>query len=445
MEISCKVLEGLITKNDKVLVGVSGGTDSMCLLSLLVKAKSDMGFDVVAVHINHNLRGEESDRDEAFVKKYCEKNDIKLVCESVDVTKHAKKFGKTTEQAARELRYAAFDKIMQKEKATVLAVAHHKDDQAETILMHIARGSSIKGARGMSIKSGNIIRPLLNYTRKEIEEYNKLNKIASVKDSSNDDVNYNRNYFRHKVIPAMEKAYPDVVNSLCKFATKCALDDDFIENNVPYKLIQCTDKTVKLLSEVDTLHVALKTRLVKRAFECLGAYYDIEEKHIFEVLDLFKMKNSSKINLPFKITAYKEYDGIILSQNKPSLTAGFYEFILGKQKIENYGVIETCFLSDEELLEFGDGNHYVDFESIPTSAVWRTRQDGDTFAKIGSGNKKLNDYFTDKKIPVRLRNSIPVLVAGSRVLVVAEFDISDNVKITSGTNKIVKIKYLKDN
>ncbi|MBQ7466598.1 MAG: tRNA lysidine(34) synthetase TilS [Clostridia bacterium] len=443
MEISCKVLEGLITKTDKVLVGVSGGTDSMCLLSMLLKAKSQMGFQLLAVHINHNLRGQESERDENFVKKYCEKNDIKFICESVDVLKHAKKYGKTTEQAARELRYLAFEKIMQKEKATVLAVAHHKDDQAETVLMHIARGSSLKGATGMQIKSGNIIRPLLNFTRKDIEEYNKANKIPSIKDSSNDDVNYNRNYVRHKVIPVVEKAYPDVVNSLCKFASKCAVDEDFIQSQIPYKLIVSSEKTVKLLNEVDSLHLAIKTRLVKRAFEQLGAFFDIEEKHIFEVLNLFKMKNSSKISLPFKITAFKEYDGVVLTQNKPDLKNGYYEFKTGKTNIENFGAIEIKLLSDDEMPVFGDGNHYVDFESIPATAVWRTRQDGDMFSKIGSGSKKLNDYFTDKKIPLRLRDEIMVLASGNKVLVVAGYDISDSVKITSGTDKIAKISYSK--
>ena len=443
MEISCKVLNGLITKNDRVLVGVSGGTDSMCLLSLLLKAQENMGFDLIAVHINHNLRGEEANRDQEFVEKFCEKNHVKFICESVEVLKHAKKYGKTIEQAARELRYAMFDKIMQKEKATILAVAHHKDDQAETILMHIARGSSLKGAKGMSIKTGNVIRPLLNFTRKDIEEYNKANKIPNIKDSSNDDVNYNRNYFRHKVIPSIEKAYPDVVNSVCKFASKCAIDDDFIESCVPYKLIECSNKTVKLLNDVDGYHTAIKTRLVKRAFECLGAYYDIEEKHIFDVIELFKMKNSSKINLPFKIIAFKEYDGIVLTQSKPSLKSGFYDFKLGKTKIENFGEIDITLLSPQDMPEFGDGNHYVDYESIPASAVWRTRQDGDTFAKIGSGSKKLNDYFTDKKIPLRLRDSVPVLAVGNKVLIVADYDISDSVKITSGTNRIAKITYKK--
>ena len=442
MEISGKVFEGLITKNDKVLVGVSGGTDSMCLLSLLEKASKKMGFDFIAVHINHNLRGEESVRDESFVEKYCQKNNIKLICESVDVNKYAKKYAKTIEQAARELRYEMFDKIMQKEKATVLAVAHHKDDQAETILMHIARGSSLKGARGMSLKNGNTIRPLLNFTREDIEQYNKANKIPSIKDSSNDDVNYNRNYIRHKVIPSLEKAYPDIVNSLCRFASKCAVDDDFIQSMIPLKLIQRMENAVKILNEADSLHLAIKTRLIKMAFEQLGAYYDIEEKHIFEVLNLFKMKNSSKINLPFKIVAYKEYDGVVLTSSKNVFVKkNCFSFKTGTINFDDFGEINAEMLSDDDLPEFGDGNHYVDYESVPSDAIWRTRDNGDMFAKIGSGGKKLNDYFTDKKVPLRLRDSVPILASGNKVLAVAKMDISDYVKITSGTTKIIKISY----
>ena len=443
MKVSCKVFDGLITKNDRVLIGVSGGTDSMCLLHLLSKARQEIGFEIIAVHINHKLRAEESDRDEDFVKEYCEKNDIKLVCKSVDVLNHAKKYGKTVEQAARELRYEVFESIMQKEKATMLAVAHHKDDQAETVLMHIARGSSLRGAMGMQIKSGNIIRPLLNFTRQDIEEYNKENKIPSVKDSSNDDVNYNRNYIRHKVIPALGKIYPDVVNSLYKFASKCAIDESFIQSVVPYNLVEVSEKAVKIKAEVDGLHQAIKTRIAKYAFERLGAYFDIEEKHILEVLELFKMKNSSKINLPFKITAYKEYDGVVLTLNKFEITNSVYQFAKGKTVVKGYGEIHVKVLTEKQSPEFGDGNHYVDFESIPTTAVWRTRQDGDVFAKIGSGTKKLNDYFTDKKIPVRLRDSIPVLASENKVFVVAGLDISDSVKITAGTDIIAQISYVK--
>ncbi len=443
MNISCKIIEGFVTKNDKVLVGVSGGADSMCLLDILQKAQKQMGFSLIAVHVNHCLRGEESDRDEMFVRKYCEKNGIDFICETVDALKHSKKYAKSVEQAARELRYAAFDKIMQKEKATVLAVAHHKDDQAETVLMHIARGSSLKGAKGMALKSGYILRPLLNFTRCDIEQYNEENKIPSIKDSSNDDINYSRNFFRHKIIPDMEKVYPDAVSAVCKFADKCAIDDDFITSCIPTKMLVYRDDFVKILNQVNELHIALSSRIIKSAFEHLGAYYDIEQKHILQIKELFNMKNGSKISLPFKMIAFKEYDGVVITFKKQFAEEMVYPFKLGKTQIPDFGEINAVMLSDDSFAEFGDGNHYVDFDSIPTDAVWRTRQEGDIFAKIGSGSKKLNDYFIDKKIPQRMRDQVPVLAHGNKILVIADLDISDSVKITNGTNSIVKISYKK--
>lgn len=442
MGISCKIIEGYLTQNDKILVGVSGGADSMCLLDVLQKAQQHMNFQLIAVHVNHKLRGEESNRDELFVKKYCEQKGIAFIAKSIDVEKHAKKYAKSIEQAARELRYALFDEIMQKEKATVLAVAHHKDDQAETVLMHIARGSSLKGARGMALKSGYILRPLLNFTRKDIEQYNKENKVPSIKDSSNDDINYSRNFFRHKVIPDMEKVYPDVVNAVCKFADKCAMDDDFINSCIPAKLIVCGDDYVKILNQVGNMHFAISSRIIKNAFEQLGAYYDIEQKHILQIIELFKMKNGNKISLPFKMIAFKEYDGIVITFKKLVSDEAIFPFVIGETVIPEYGEIKTSLLSEIEFPEFGDGNHYVDFESIPADSVWRKRQDGDIFAKIGSGNKKLNDYFTDKKIPQRLRDQIPILAHGNKILLIAGLDISDSVKITGGTSSIVKITYL---
>lgn len=443
MSLDFNVLNPFVFKNDKIVVACSGGADSMCLLSLMMEKQKQTDFEIVVLHVNHNIREGEAQRDANFVKDFCVKNNLKFVLESVDVFKHAKKNKKTVEQSARELRYESFKKVLEKEKANKIAVAHHKDDQAETILMHIFRGSSLKGASGMASVSGNIIRPLLDFSRDDIEKYNELHKILNIEDSSNNDVNYRRNFIRKEVLPKIEKIFPGVIGSVCEFAKRCKVDDDFIMTQIPQNCFDLKKNEIKIYQNIDGLHDAVKNRAIKLAFEKLGVFADIEQKHLKAVSELFKMKSGSTISLPMSLHANKVYDGVVISKHKKQEKFQDEKFILGELEFKGFGKIFSLDITDKQELEFGDGNHYVDLAKIPFSAVWRTRKDGDMFTKFGSGTKKLNDYFTDKKVERSLRDSIPVLAVGNKILVVAGMDISENVKISSKTEQIVKIIYVR--
>lgn len=444
MKLDFNALNYYVFKGDKIIVACSGGADSMCLLSLMMQKQKETDFEFIALHVNHNIRDEEADHDEQFVRDFCKNNNIKFICKTVKALEYAKKFNKSIEQSARELRYEAFAKALEEEKTNKIAVAHHKDDQAETILMHILRGSSIKGASGMASVSGNIIRPLLDFSRNEIEEFNKNNNVPSVEDSTNSDVNYRRNFIRHQVLPEIEKIYPGAKNALCEFAKRCKVDDDFIESQVPSKLIVASKNEVKILQETDEEQDAVKMRLVKKAFEKLGIFADIEQKHMKAVCELFKMKSGSNISLPCSLYGVKVYDGVIISKRKKHEKQTDQPFVLGETEFKGFGKIYAINITDKQDPEFGDGNHYLDFAKIPFSAVWRTRKDGDLFTKFGSGTKKLNDYFTDKKVERDKRDLIPVLAVGNKILAVAGMDISENVKITSKTEQIIKIIYARD-
>jgi len=443
MTLNKEVLKGYVCNNDKVVVGVSGGADSMCLLSLLLECKKYVDFSVIAIHINHNIRNEEAVRDEEFVRKFCLENSVEFKSVHINTLSYAKKQGKTIEQAARELRYDVFNKVLKLEKANKLFIAHHKDDQAETVLMHILRGASIKGARGMSDISDKICRPLLNFSRHQIVEYNKINNIDFIKDSSNDDVHYSRNYIRHEVLPKLEKIYPNVVTALSSFASKCARDDDFIESLVPLEFLMSDGNKAELSDKIYNLNYALSSRLIKKAFESLNVFADIEEKHIKDVLNLFTLKNGSSINLPHEVKAYKEYNKVVIIKDK-KIKSFSINFKLEEFNFEGYGKISSHILEEGTEIKFEKGEHYVDYAKIPKTAIWRNKKDGDIFAKFGSGSKKLCDYFTDKKVPLRIRDRIPVLAVGNKILVVAGLDISESVKITNNTQKIVKITYEKD-
>lgn len=443
MELDFNVLNEYVFKGDKVIVACSGGADSMCLLSLMIEKQQQTDFELVALHVNHNIRDKESDRDENFVREFCEQKNVKFISVSVNAVEEAKKTGKTLEQSARELRYGSFAKVLEKEKANKIAVAHHKDDQAETILMHIFRGSSLKGASGMANVSGNIIRPLLDFSRKDIEQYNKKHHVPNVEDSTNNDVNFCRNFIRKEILPKIEKVYPSVVNSLCEFAKRCKVDDDFIMEQIPSNVFVQGKDEIKILQNVEQMSNAIKTRIIKTAFEKIGVFADIEQKHLLAVSELFKLKSGSRISLPNSLFGTKVYDGVVISKKRKKEKVQDKPFLIGETEFKGFGKIFAIDITDKQDPEFGDGNHYLDFAKIPFSAVWRTRKDGDLFTKFGGGTKKLNDYFTDKKVERSLRDNIPVLAVGNKILVVAGMDISENVKISSKTEQIVKIIYLK--
>lgn len=442
MELNKRVLDGFIYSGDKVIVACSGGADSMCLLSLMLEKQKDTDFEIIALHVNHNIRDKEADRDEQFVREFCKKNNVEFVCVSVNAIEYAKKHKMTLEQGARVLRYKAFNDEMQRRKANKIAVAHHKDDQTETVLMHIFRGSAIKGASGMSAVLGNIIRPLLDFSRNDIEEYNSIHNINSQEDSTNTDLNYTRNYIRHSVLPQIQKAYPFAQNAICEFAKKCKTDDDYIESMLPLGLLKREKNQVEILFEAKDLHPAIKFRLYKKAFEELGVFADIEYKHLKLINDIFNLKSGAVKSFPHSLCATKSYNGIIISKKKDKPKYKEQAFCFGKIVFDGFGVATISEVDDYQQVQFDNKSHYVDLEKIPVSAVWRTRKLGDVFAKLGSGSKKLNDYFTDKKVPQAMRDIIPVLAVENRVLVVAGMDISEKVKITPGTEQFVKISYI---
>ena len=269
MALDHRVLSDVINEGDCIVVGVSGGADSMCLLDLLCKHKSICNYQLFVVHVNHHIRDKEAERDEKFVERWCQEKKISFICKHINTIEYAKQNSMTTEQAARELRYKVFDEEIKKLKANKLFVAHNKDDQAETILMHIARGSSMRGARGMAKNKKNIYRPLLAYSRTEIELYNRSNGVDFVTDSSNLENKYTRNRIRREVLPKFKEAYPNIVDSLCLFAERCSRDDSFIEGLVPYKLLSVNKDSATINIEIVNLHYALSSRLIKKLLKKL--------------------------------------------------------------------------------------------------------------------------------------------------------------------------------
>ncbi len=429
--------DGLICEDDRVAVGVSGGADSMILLCALAEKQKRIPFFLEAVHVNHNLRGKESLDDADFVAKFCKKHKIECVVLSVDVKAKKDDEKLTLEESARNARFEAIFLEMKKNKLNKLFLAHHKNDQAETILMHLFRGSGLSGAVGLR-ENGVIFRPLLNLKKEEILRLAEDNNIPFVTDSSNSDNRFSRNFVRNVVIPQVQKVYPAVVENLFNFGEICREIEEFVKSQINLKLVDFKSNEVLVYDEALCEPSFIAFEYLKFALEKLGVFSDIEAKHLRLVLNLKNLQVGAEISLPHKIIARKHYFGIkFLRPTKKVKNEAEVPFVLGELKFGSIQ-IKTEFVL-EDAVEYGGACQFLDYLKIPSNAVWRHRKLGDRFAKLGSGSKKLNDYFTDKKIDSTLRDEILLLASGSDILVVLGYDISDKVKLDSNSDKIIKI------
>ena len=433
----------MINENDRIALGISGGADSMLLLCALLEKQKEVNFYLQAIHINHHLRGEESDNDSKFVQEFCKSRNVNLIVIDVDVKKFKREQKKSLEEAARIVRYNSINDVMKKQKLNKLFVAHHANDQAETILMHIFRGAGISGASGIKFND-KVFRPFIGITKNQILEICDKENIKYVMDSSNLENNYTRNYIRNEVLPMIEKVYGDAIIRICEFGKKCNDIQNYIEGLVKPKLIVDQKNSILIKGDAFNSEGFIVREYVKNAFKKLDIFSDIESKHILLIMELNKMQVNSMLDLPHGITAKKVYEGVkFYKKSAKKHINSEHAFIVGTTTFEGFGDVKVEIISDTEV-NYGDGNLYIDYYKISNNAVWRFRKPGDRFAKLGSGSKKLNDYFTDKKIEVDLRDNIPVLAKDNTIYLVAGYDISEIVKIGSETDKIVKITVIKN-
>lgn len=423
-------LSDYVDCNKTVGVALSGGSDSMALVHYLQSNALKYNIKVVAINVEHGIRGKESLDDSDFVAKYCKSHSIPLFRYSVDCPNTAKEQKLSLEQCARMLRYKCFFDAIDKGACDVVATAHHAKDNLESVLFNLFRGTGLKGVSGIEEHTDKLIRPLLSVTKSEIDKYVKENDIPFVTDKTNFDSDYTRNHIRLNVLPQIEKVFPDAQSSVARFSKIAKLENDYMHEQAV--------KAVTFLDDVAQInlpcHPALFSRAVIIALNGLGIERDWEKKHVDSVIELAEKKNSASVNLPKDIVAIKEYDKIVLFKGKG-------ENILNlpfNQGEFNFGGKEYFIEKVNTPPNLKDGL-YLDAEKIPKTAVIRTRRDGDTFTKFGGGTKSLNDYLTDKKIPLRTRESIPIIADGSNVLAIFGVAISENAKVLPTSEKIIKI------
>ena len=269
-----------VFKNKIIGVATSGGSDSMALLHYMLSIKDKFFFNVIALNVEHGIRGESSIADSLFVKDYCEKLNIPLLSYSVDAVSHSKEYKLSIEQSARILRYECFQKAISDGNCDFIATAHHQKDNAETILINLFRGTGLKGATGISNFDGKIIRPLLNTEKKEILAYLEEFKVPFVNDESNFSSDYTRNYLRLNVVPLIEKVFPEYDKSLTRFSSLVKEEDEFLDRLSEKALIK---KGGCYYIDLDTEKVLFKRACII-AFKALGIEKDWEKAHVDGVL-----------------------------------------------------------------------------------------------------------------------------------------------------------------
>lgn len=415
-------------KDKRVAVAVSGGMDSVTLLDMLAKKADEFNMTLSVINIEHGLR-QESKSDSLFVKNLAESYGVPFYGFSVDALNYAKQQKLSEETAARILRYRIFDDFA---NCDYIALAHHMSDQAESILMHILRGSGAKGAVGMKTINGKYVRPLLDVKKQDIESYVKENNLKYVVDGTNFQNDKTRNFLRNKVFPELVKINERAIENVCRFGKNISQDQSALQDFADGKVV-CGDGFAKILFGAQDNGLAVFARCAFKAAAHLGINVDIESKHINDIFDLaVKGKSGGSLDLPYGLKVYKDYDGIT--------------FVIGETA--NVSVGEVAFDGtgkefDGKFVELSnvldDGGLYFDADKLPDGCVIRHRRPGDIFCKFGGGTKKLKDFLIDKKIPSRERDALIVVAKENVVYVVCGVEISDDVKVDKNSTNIYSI------
>lgn len=398
----------------KYVLAVSGGVDSMTMLHMFSSLSPRPDFCVVTV--NHNIRDNaQSDCD--FVENYCKKLNVKCRTVFVDVPAYAKENKISEETAARILRYQALDG----EPCDFICLAHHMGDNAETVLMHILRGSGSNGACGIRTQKGKYVRPLLDMTREQILEYAAKNNVPYVHDSTNDETKYTRNFIRLNVLPSLKKLNPNAERNIARFAENVAEDCDYLDSLADVSSVEFAPMLARIPIALLRQPKPVSQRIIYKVFNRLGVYKDIEKTHITALIDLARGNGGRQVNLPFGFVAVCDYDFVTIEQSYNTLVDEFeIPFATGKI-VTPIGIVEVGKTESKNALRF-------DLNKLPDGCVFRLKRQGDTFTKFGGGTKQLKKYLIDKKIPQRLRERLLLIANGSEVYAICGVEISDKIK-----------------
>jgi len=458
----------MLSFNDRVLIGVSGGPDSVTLLNVLLSFKKRYNLSFFIVHLDHMLRGKESDEDVNFVKNLAQELGLPCEVKSCNLTKIAQKEHLTLEEAARKYRYKFYLETAKKFKVNKIALGHNVDDQVETVLMRFLRGTGLEGLRGIPPVRGKIIRPLIECSREEIEEYCRENKIEYRVDSSNKEVVYFRNKIRLELLPLLSEGYnkniKDIMLRLRSIVSEVSAylnqETELLFKEVARR--ESSEMVIIDLKKFTSLPLALKRRIIRKSIEVVkGNLYSISFAHNNKILKLTEYQLGEKeIYLPDNLMAKKIYNKIMICKNKVSKdqteeipTPWEYDVLIpGKTEIKSLGIkVEIKKLDSTDIKSSlcfnrkkskGEFLEFIDYNKVKPPIKLRNRRSGDKFYPLKmKGLKKVKDFFIDNKIPKSHRDLIPILVDNEdQIIWIMGMRLDDRVKINPDTKKVLYIK-----
>lgn len=455
----------MLNKNDSIVIGVSGGSDSMCLFSILLELKNEYNLKLYVVHINHCLRGKDADKDMEYVEKVCKKHDVPCFSYKIDINSLAAEKKISTEEAGRMARYEKFHEIAEKYNAKI-AVAHNMSDNAETVLFNMFRGSGIKGMTGISPKRDNIIRPIMCLSKDEIYEYLNKNKIEYRVDESNFTEEYTRNKIRLKVLPYVteninEKAILHI-NELSGTMDEISeyIDDEadkLLKSHVIFKENEGVKTAVIDELLFDHKKIIVSQVIRKAVCNVAGKLKDISRVHVEDIMSLYAKQVGASINLPYGMVAIREYKDILLQ--KKSQMEGYSinqtdGDIIKEIRIKDFGIYEIpnheekiSILPDKfrkDVFEEKIYTKWIDYDILKGDLSLRTRQTGDYIVINDKGSKKsLKDFFIDKKVPRNQRDNILLLTRGHDILWIIGYRLSAKYKVSENSKHIIKVDIIR--
>ena len=478
---------GMIKAGDTVIAGVSGGADSVCLLFILWNLQKKLGFEIKACHVNHGIRGEAADADEDYVKKLCERLRVPCRFFHENVEWIAKKRKQSPEEAGRMVRREAFETMCREDGGTKIATAHHRDDNAETVLLNIARGTGLKGLCGIRPVQGKWIRPFLGLDREQIENFLIEQGIAWCTDATNEEDGYTRNRIRHNILPALkEQVNEGAVRHLEELSVQAQEVWEYLEKGTEAAWERCVEipgqkeqeeksRTSehmhgtgdRVRGRYESMHIdgthlkkempAVQKMLVK---ECLasvrGSEKDIGAVHLHAVMDLFDRQCGRKLDLPGNVTAERTYRGVVISrETEPGCTAALEDEI--RLNIPGITVLPdgirevSCRFVD--ISEAGKAKEipqksytkWIDYDIIKCNLSVRTRHSGDFLVVDDKGSRqKLKSWFINEKIPKKERDEMLLVADGQHIVWIPGHRMSRACQISNRTEKILEIKITED-
>ena len=427
----------MISKGDTVGVGLSGGADSVALLHILTSSKEKLGIlKIKGIHIHHGIRGDEADRDLEFSKNFCEKLGVDFVCFYADIPAEAKKTGESIEECARRIRYDFFSQS----GCTKIATAHNLNDNMETVIFNMTRGTSLSGLCGIPYVRDIYIRPLLDCTRNEIEEYLKENVLDFITDSTNLCDDYTRNKIRHNVIPQLFEINPSFDSAFSNCVESVKLANDYILQSATeiLKNARSLEENKYDCNKIKNCHKAVKNQIILLILKEQGVP-DITKKYIDAVS--YIIENGGKASLGGNITAYVDCEKLCFGELK--VVEHFEIKVENNEKTvkTSVGTVVLDYLLKEDLQNLNrfDMETLIDCDKICGSLTIRNRVDGDSYQPAKRVNKKLKKLFNEEKISVNKRSEMIIVSDDNGIIWTEYFGVAERCRVEKNTEKSIRI------